>query len=149
MEIAPQLRYGRICFKECLGCKSAQSTYHFWSYGPYLALKKGDASGNFVWLRVAVSRRTALYDVADENLFPGQVDRVKNLGQQLTCLTNKGEALHIFFIARSFTDKDQPGPGISRPKDNMSAPFVEFTPMAVPKVFLNHFKRLDLGPVVP
>jgi hypothetical protein len=39
--------------------------------------------------------------------------------------------------------------GISRAKDNMSAPFVEFAPLAVPKVFSDNLKGLNLGGNVP
>jgi hypothetical protein len=75
--------------KQCLGSKSAQGAYQSWPDSPNLTLEKREAGGDFLWFRVPVPRGTALYDIADIDVLPPQVNRLQDFGKQLTCLTHK------------------------------------------------------------
>jgi hypothetical protein len=111
-------------------------------------LQKRQAGPDFLWFRVPVPGGTALYDVADIDVLPAQVNRFKDLGQQLTCLTHKRYAMQVFLIAWPLTHKDQSSFWVSHTKNDMLPPFVEPAPAAVTQILSDHLKGLGLRPFV-
>jgi hypothetical protein len=132
--------------KERLGSKGTHRAYQFGPYGPDLTPEKRNAGYDFVWLGVAIAGWTALYDIAEIDVLPRQVDRLEDLCQQLTSLANKRHPLQVFFVAWTFTYQDQSSPGVSSPKDDVFTLLVELAPPAVTKIVLNHLKGLCLRP---
>jgi hypothetical protein len=111
-------------------------------------LEKRETGGDLLRFRVPVLWGAALYDIADIDVLPLQVNRLKDLGEQLTCLTHKRQAMQIFLIAWAFTHKDQSGLWVSQPKNDMLSPLVESAPAAVTEILADRIKRLVSCPFV-
>src|SRR4030095_6493302 len=73
----------------------------------------------FVALGIAITRRTALQDVADVYVVPLQVDGFNDLGQQLARSTHERQSLFIFISPRGLAYEHQVGVRIPRSKDNV------------------------------
>ena len=59
--------------------------------------------------RIPVIRRTAFEDIGDVDLFPIEIDRLENLGQQLSGRTYERQPLGILIRTRRLADQHQIG----------------------------------------
>jgi hypothetical protein len=82
-------------------------------------------------LRISVSGRMALYDVADIDLIPGEAHGFYNIGQQLARLSHKGLSREILLHARGFAHKHEPSVWVSLAKDDMIPPFAQLAPVTI------------------
>ncbi len=106
-----------------------------------LAKEEWFAGVNFIALGRAISRRPALDDVRDVDIFAFQTDSSNDLVEQLTRAPNKRPAGGIFFGAWTFADKNQLRPRVAFSKNNRSAVLVKFAALAVAEVLSNGLER--------
>src|SRR5688500_12695861 len=78
-----------------------------------LAYQIRAARGDLAGCRVAIARRSVLEHVADEHVFPAQVNRRQNLRQELTRLADERSPGLVLGRAGRFADTDEVGVGIS------------------------------------
>jgi len=102
------------------------------------------AAFHFLQLGIPIFRRTTFHDIAYIDLLPAQPDSLNNIGQQFTCLTHKRASLHIFPIARGFTDKHQPSVDITFAEDSGFPGKVEWALLASGHLLLELREKLAL-----
>ena len=78
-----------------------------WLYQFELTHQVGLTSVHFVGQRIAISGRPMLEHIADVHLLTLQLDRTKNLGQQLPRLTNKWTPLLVLVCTGRFTHAEK------------------------------------------
>src|SRR5439155_6230224 len=78
-----------------------------------LAQKKWRASGDFVFFGRAIFRWTAFHDVANVDVFALQAHGFDHLREKFPSTADKRKALGIFVRARTFSNKNELGLGIS------------------------------------
>ena len=72
--------------------------------------------------RVAVLRRAAFEDVADEDVLAGEADGGDDLRQQLAAAPDERLALTVLVLTGGFADEDDVGLGIALAEDGVGAP---------------------------
>ena len=119
MRPTPQIRHGPLVLQECVGSRQSEGKDHSWFDQLDLLLKVWLAGIRFLLKRLPVVRRSALEDVTDVDVFALDLHSFEDLGQQLTCSANEGQALGIFISAWSFTNDHEIGIRIPTPKDKV------------------------------
>jgi len=94
---------------------------HVWLDQSYLLAQEGSARFDLDGLWIAVSWRPALHDVRDVDLLARQTGVREQLVQQLSGGTDKGLALQILVLSRTFSDEHHPGGGVPRSEDDLRA----------------------------
>src|SRR5258706_4605859 len=111
-----------------------------------LAKQKRPADCGFLEGRLAIARRPAAIDVADQDVFALHANRFDDLGQQLTGPADERSALGVFISARGFTYKHQTRLVISMSIDDLCPTFAQTATGAiahVPPYILHAFRRLQ------
>src|SRR5262250_877925 len=121
---------GRVGPEQRLSRELPQRHDDRWADGVQLRLEEGLAGGDLVRLRVAVSRRAALHDVADVDLVAAVPHRGDHLRQQLSRRADEGDALVVLLGAGTLADEDQPGLRISHAEDEVLRPRAELAALA-------------------
>jgi len=85
---------------------AAKGAYGPRSYNSELRKKIVFATRYFIRFRIAVSRGTALEDIADKNVVSLYANSFDKLIEQFACPADERTALVIFFFARRFTDEN-------------------------------------------
>jgi hypothetical protein len=102
----------------------------------------GNTGIDFVCLRVPVPGRTTFDDIANIYFVPGQIDRLEDLGQQLSRRPYEGKALTVLFISRALSDEHQTGIRIARTKNDLCSAFAQAATLASCHLFFNLVERL-------
>ena len=104
--------------------------------------QKRQAGVTFIALRSAVSRRTALNDVGNVDVFAADAHRFDHVVEQLTGTTDKGLALQVFISARAFPDEHEFRTRIADSEDDLLASLLmELAALAVAEVFADQLER--------
>ncbi len=138
-----KFRHRRVDRQQCFCGDRPQRDYRFRFDGCDLPHQKWRASLALITLRRAVSRRTALDNVCNVNIFPTQAHRLDHVIEQLTGTAHEWLALHIFIRSRSFSDKHEISFRIAHAEHDLLAPlFMQHTTRAIAEVFSDQAQRL-------
>jgi hypothetical protein len=149
VKASSQSRDWRLGSQKCLGGKGAQGTYKSGGYGSQLTPEERDTCVDLIGFWVSISRRAALNDVANVDIFSGQVNGPKDPGEELAGLTHKRVPLNVLLVARPLAHEDQLCPGISVSKDDILPALVQFASPAGPKIISDHVEAFCHARFVP
>src|SRR5207245_690556 len=90
----------------------------------------------------AIFRRAALDDVTDVNVFALQAHGFDHLREELSGAPDKGKALGIFIRARSLSDKNKLGFGISVAENDGVAMLMKLAARTFAQVLANPKERV-------
>jgi hypothetical protein len=123
-----------VSFEKGLGCKGPQGAYDLGPDRLNLLQEKRITGLNLFELWVPILRGTAFDDVCDVDLFPLKMDGLKNLGQELPCLSYERPSLNVLFIPRAFTNDHQFGLFVPFPEYKGVPCSVEFASPTIPQL---------------
>jgi hypothetical protein len=127
-----------------MGGKGTERADDLWLYCIELFNEKGFACLYFIGLRISVVRGTTFDDIGNVNFLTGEINRIDDLGKELTGTAYKGLSLHILFTSGTFTDKDELSGRIPGTENDMSAMLMQFTPCALSQLTSDVLKLLIL-----
>src|ERR1700678_1161608 len=146
-EIEPasaKLGHGRIDRQESLRRDRSQRYDRLRFNGCDLPHQERRAGLALIPLGRSVSRRTALDDVRDVNVFTPQAHGLDHVVEQLSGAANEWLALLVFIRARRFADKHQFGFRVAHPEHYLLASlFVQAATRAIAQVLTNQPQRLN------
>jgi hypothetical protein len=123
-----------VSFEKGLGCKCPQGAYNLGLDRLNLIKEKRITELDLFELWIPILRGTTFDDVCDVNLFPLKMDGLKNLSQELPCLSYKRPSLNVLFIPRAFTNDHQFGLFVSFPEHKGVPCSVEFASPTIPQL---------------
>ncbi len=131
MHFTPQLRKRSVSAHQHLRCNTPQTHNYFRFDQLDLLPEVRQARVDFFLLRIAVTGRAALENVANVDLLALEVDRLENFVEQLPSAPDKRLTLRIFFCSGRFTNHHHICVGIANTKDKIRARKAQRTLRAV------------------
>src|SRR5664279_901843 len=105
IEIAMHLGNAFFDAQHGAGGGRSEAANQAWLDGFNLPIEERGAGLNFVCLRRAIPRRSALHDIADVNIFTLQAHHLNHLVQQLACPPHKRTSLLVLVSARTLPNE--------------------------------------------
>src|SRR5688500_4789968 len=102
-----ELDQRELAVQERLGGEESQREDDLWPDELDLPDEVGAARLDFVRQRIAVVGRAVLEDVADEDVLPPQVNRLEDLGEELSGGPDEGAPAGILIRSGRFTNDDE------------------------------------------
>src|SRR5881394_673560 len=111
VHVAPEFSDRQLRLQQSLSSERSKSKDCFWTNQLKLPEQIRAAGGYFVGKRIAVSGRTVLEHVADENVFAREIDGRENLCEQLAGGTDERQAGFVLRLSGCLADDHELGVG--------------------------------------
>jgi hypothetical protein len=142
MKLTPQRRNRFMSIQQGLCGYLSERTDDFGFDDFKLFPQKRNAGSDLVRLRRTICRRTTFYNIGDIDVFSLEFESLLNdIGEQASGFAHKRTPKAIFVRSGAFTYKCQPRTGVTFPKDQMSASFMQFATNTLAPLGLKFIKR--------
>src|ERR1700675_4985213 len=105
--LSAEMRNAAVGLQQRLCSGRAETNNHFRLQHIQLPEQEWRAFFDFVWLRLAISRRSALYHVADVNITTLQSHGFNHLREKFSGAADERQSLRIFVRPRTFAHKNE------------------------------------------
>ena len=139
--LSPEMRNAAVCLQQRLRSGCAETHNHFRLKHIQLAKQKWRAFRYFVRLRLTISGRAALHDVADIDITTVEAHRFNHLREKFSGATDKRQSLRIFIRAWAFAHKNELCFSASIAEHNFVACLVQLAARALAKIFADFQQR--------
>ena len=123
-------RYAKILAYQRGGGDAAETYYDLGIDDIYLLPEPRRACLTLLWLRIAVVRRAAFYDVCDIYSAAVKIDHLQHIVEQPPGTADKRNTQKILLLARAFADEHDVCIGITVAENELCSRFAERTGLA-------------------